>query len=73
MRGKSRLQLNDNSRNSFRGDKITLTESVAELPDMVKAVALHQVSTFKDFNEANDPHREHDFVRFKVCDRDFIF
>lgn len=44
-----------------------------QLPDMVKAAALHQVSTFKDFNEANDPHGEHDFLKFKVCDRDFIF
>ena len=66
-------ELNDNFRNSFRGGKIVLTASVAELPDMVKVAALHQVATFKDFNEANDPHGEHDFIKFKVCDRDFIF
>src|ERR1700712_3725107 len=66
-------ELNDNFRNSFRGGKIVLTASVAELPDMVKAAALHQVATFKDFTEANDPHGEHDFLKFKVCDRDFIF
>jgi hypothetical protein len=40
---------------------------------MVKAAALHQVSTFADFNEGNDPHEEHDFIKFEVCNRDFIF
>ena len=36
-----------------------LTASVAELPDMVKAAALHQVAQYKDFAEANDPNGTH--------------
>jgi hypothetical protein len=40
---------------------------------MVKAAALHQVSTFKDFTEANDGSGEHDFLTFQVCDRTLIF
>jgi hypothetical protein len=63
-------ELNDNFRNSFRGGKILLTQSVAELPDMVKAAALCKVATFKDFNEANG---ENDFLKFELCNRSFVF
>jgi hypothetical protein len=66
-------RLNHAFRTTFRGGRILLTASVAELPEMVKAAALHQVSAFTDFKEGNDPHEEHDFIKFEVCNRDFIF
>ena len=66
-------QLNDAFRSSFRGGKILLTASVAELPDMVKATALHQVAQYKDFTEANDPNGTHDFPKFELSNRSFIF
>jgi hypothetical protein len=57
--------LNDAFRTTFRGGRILLTASVVELPEMVKAAALDQVSAFTDFNEGNDPHEEHDFIKFE--------
>ena len=67
------LQFNDVFRSSFRGGKILLTASVAELPDMVKAAALHQVAQYNDFTEANDPNGTHDFLKFELSNRSFIF
>jgi len=66
-------QLNDAFRSSFRGGKILLTARVAELPDMVKAAALHQVTQYKDFTEANDPNGTHDSPKFELSNRSFIF
>ena len=65
-------QLNDAFRSSFRGGKILVTASVAELPDMVKAAALHQVAQYKDFAEANDPNGTHDFLKFELSNRSCI-
>jgi Protein of unknown function (DUF3768) len=65
--------LNDAFRSSFRGGQILLTQGVAELPDMVKAAALHQVATFTEFTEDNDPHGEHDFLSFEASNRKFFF
>jgi len=66
-------RLNDEFRTTFRGGKILFTASVAALPNMVKASALEKVAEFKDFNEANDPNGEHDFLKFEHCNREFIF
>jgi Protein of unknown function (DUF3768) len=65
--------LNDRFRKSFQGGKILLTQSVSDLPDMVKAAALCEVQKFDAFTEANDPTNEHDFMMFEFCNRDFIF
>jgi len=40
---------------------------------MVKAAALHQVAQYKDFTEANDPNATHDFLKFELSNRSFIF
>jgi hypothetical protein len=66
-------RLNDQFRTTFRGGEILLTQSVANLPDMVKAAALEQVATFKGFNEENDPHEEHDYGSFDHCNREVWF
>ena len=50
-------QLNDAFRSSFRGGKILLTASVAELPDMVKATALHQVAQYKELKRTTPTGR----------------
>jgi hypothetical protein len=63
--------LNDQFRTTFRGGKVL--PSVSAMPDMVKAAALHKVATFTDFNEANNPHGENDFIKFELCNRSFIF
>jgi hypothetical protein len=66
-------ELNDAFRTSFRGGKILLTQSVADLPEMVKTAALQKVAEYTDFNEKNDPCEEHDFLSFELCNRTFIF
>ena len=63
-------RLNDAFRTSFRGGQVLLTESVAALPDMVKASALEKVAAFQEFNEENDPRHEHDYGSFDHCDRE---
>lgn len=66
-------QANDKFRTTFRGGQVLLTASVAALPDMVKASALEKVASFKEFNEENDPHFEHDYGSFDHCDREVWF
>lgn len=65
--------LNDAFRTTFRGGRIVMTASVDELPNCVKAEALTQVATFKDFGDANDPHGEHDFGSFELVGRRFFW
>jgi hypothetical protein len=40
---------------------------------MVKSAALAKVAEFKDFNEENDPHEEHDYGSFDHCNRELFF
>ena len=44
-----------------------LTSGVNALADDVKATVLTAVRTFHDFDEGNDPQREHDFLSVNVC------
>ena len=41
--------------------KVCITRGIDSLPDDDKARVLVAVRNFKDFNEDNDPHKEHDF------------
>lgn len=66
-------ELNDAFRSTFRGGRVMMTPGVSELPDCVKAEALTNVSTFKEFTDDNDPHREHDFGSFEVVGRKFFW
>jgi hypothetical protein len=65
--------LNDAFRKSFAGGKVVMTPSVAELPDMVRANALLEVSRFDRFTADNDPHGEHDFGSFDMVGRTFFW
>ena len=66
-------ELNDAFRKSFAGGKIVMTASVAELPDMVRATALLEVTRFDHFTADNDPHGEHDFGSFDLVGRTFFW
>jgi hypothetical protein len=66
-------ELNDTFRRNFRGGKVVMTSSVDALPDMVKCGALHEVATYDQFDEDNDPHGEHDFGSFELCNRRFFW
>jgi len=61
--------LNDNFRSTFMGGKVLLTPGVSELPLDLKASVLLSVRDFKNFDEDNDPHREHDFGSFELADQ----
>lgn len=63
-------RLNDQFRTTFRGGEILLTQSVANLPEMVKSSALLRIADFKAFNEENDPHEEHDYGSFDHCNQE---
>jgi hypothetical protein len=65
--------LNDAFRTTFAGGKVMMTSGVAELPPMVKAEALQQVSEFNNFTPDNDPYGEHDFGSFALCHRKFFW
>ncbi len=65
--------LNDAFRKTFSGGKVVMTGSVADLPDMVRANALLEVSRFDRFTEDNDPHGEHDFGSFELVGRTFFW
>ena len=66
-------ELNDAFRKTFSGGKVVMTASVAELPDMVRANALLEVSRFDAFSPDNDPHDEHDFGSFNLVGRKFFW
>lgn len=66
-------RLNDEFRTTFRGGKVLLTASVAAIPSSDKAQALQAVAEFKDFNEENDPHGEHDYGSFDLLGREYWF
>lgn len=66
-------ELNDAFRTTLRGGKVMMTANVTALPDMVRAAAICAMAEFSAFDEANDPHGEHDFGRFKLCNRSFIW
>ena len=51
---------------------IVLTDAVAGLPSFEIGEILFKVATFKNFDEGNDPYREHDFGSF-TCNHEKNF
>jgi hypothetical protein len=66
-------KLNDAFRASFSGGKVVMTASVVALPEAVKTEALQKTADFNVFTQDNDPHDEHDFGAFELCDRKFFW
>ena len=53
--------LNDDLRQNFAGGLVVLTPGIRALElDLLSKIG-EAVSTFKDFDQANDPYDEHDF------------
>ena len=65
--------LNDNFRVSFIGGRVVMTPAVSELPIDVKSRAFLLVQRFTDFNNDNDPYREHDFGSFETAGEKFFW
>jgi hypothetical protein len=61
-------ELNDAFRRSFAGGHVVLTAGINALSEDVRAQVLAAVRTFEDFNDDNDPHREHDFLSVTICE-----
>jgi hypothetical protein len=66
-------ELNDAFRTTFVGGKVMMTSGVAALPTTELAKVLSAVRTFKDFDEGNDPHKEHDFGSFDLAGSKFFW
>ena len=56
--------LNDNFRKTFTGGHVLLTAGIAAMSSEDKANIISLVQNFNDFNEGNDPYKEHDFGSF---------
>ena len=61
--------LNDAFRTTMTGGTVLMTAGVHALPRDVQAMVIRSVRTFSDFNNENDPHREHDFGSFDAAGR----
>jgi hypothetical protein len=66
-------QLNDAFRSTFVGGVVVMTAGVDALPTEFKASVLQAVREFRDFDEGNDPHHEHDFGAFELNNQRFFF
>ena len=66
-------ELNDAFRTTFEGGRVRITASVGALPPILACEVLQKVRTFTDFTPDNDPHGEHDFGRFELAGREFIW
>lgn len=59
-------QLNDQFRRTLTGGRILLTPCIAEMSELTRAAILKRITDFDEFNDANDPHGEHDFIAFEL-------
>lgn len=66
-------ELNDNFRTTFEGGRVVLTQGVDALDSNMKAMALRKVATFVQFDDDNDPHKEHDFGSFELAGRSLFW
>ena len=60
-------QLNDNFRTTFRGGRVVFTPGILSLTDAARGEIVRRTMTFSDFNDANDPYQEHDFIAFEFA------
>lgn len=44
-----------------------LTPGILSLPEATRDRLIERIKTFKDFNDANDPYQEHDFIAFELA------
>jgi Protein of unknown function (DUF3768) len=65
--------LNDHLRTTFTGGRVMLTAAVNELDPLKKRCLLQAVRDFKDFNEDNDPHNEHDLGGIDLDGEKFLW
>jgi hypothetical protein len=59
-------ELNDAFRKTFHGGRVMITSGIAALPEETKQRIYAAIRGFTEFDPANDPHSEHDFVSVEV-------
>ena len=65
--------LNDAFRTTFVGGAVMCTSGFQSLPLEQRARVLTEVRSFTSFNEANDPHDEHDFGVIETKSEPILF
>ena len=66
-------ELNDRFRTTFTGGKVMMTSGVAALAPVIGQKVIDAVKGFADFDEGNDPHKEHDFGCVEVEGDNYFF
>lgn len=66
-------ELNAAFRKTFEGGQVLITTGVSTLPPVLAGEVLQRVRTFTDFTPDNDPCGEHDFGRFELAGRTFVW
>ncbi len=57
-------KLNNDFRKSFIGGEVLLSAGISAMSSEDKANIISLVQNFNDFNEGNDPYKEHDCASF---------
>ncbi|MFW2343496.1 DUF3768 domain-containing protein [Brevundimonas sp.] len=66
-------ELNDSFRSSFVGGAVMLTDAVDALEPDAKRRLLEKVRDFDQFEDGNDPYREHDFGAITFEGEQYLF
>lgn len=67
-------ELNDQLRKTGKGGRVIAVGSFGQSADEFERIAVAEsLRRFVDFDDGNDPYGEHDFGRFTVARRDYIF
>lgn len=60
-------------RTTFITGKVVMTQGIAGLNDADRSELIEAVQKFNNFNEDNDPHKEHDFGKVVVKGVDYFW
>ena len=66
-------ELNDFLRTTFTGGRAVFAGALAHSDLVEQSAVMDEVRKFSDFNNANDPHGEHDFGRFAIGEQSYIW
>jgi len=66
-------KLNDAFRETLQGGRIVFTAGIANLEAAAREKALFKMQTFCDFEEGDDPYKEHDFGAFVIDNTKYFF